>query len=109
VSAARLAPASGEGSAGVQRGLHSRARADERRPAGPRGLPSQAATRPLCQSLERSGVGSALIETGNDQGGSNDDRRNGTPSPALLDFAEWFADWWLRRGRELTDPARDGR
>ena len=27
--------------------------------------------------------------------------------PEALAFARWFADWWLRRGRELT--AADGR
>jgi hypothetical protein len=27
--------------------------------------------------------------------------------PDVLTFANWFADWWLRRGRDLTDPAGD--
>ncbi|MGO9320536.1 MAG: hypothetical protein ACLQBY_07020 [Solirubrobacteraceae bacterium] len=57
----------------------------------------------------RSAAGSALIEHPNDPGGSSDDRRDGTPNPALLDFAQWFADWWLRRGRDLTDPDRHAR
>lgn len=26
----------------------------------------------------------------------------------LDSFVGWFADWWLRRGRRLTDPDRDG-
>lgn len=26
----------------------------------------------------------------------------------LEEFARWFADWWLRRGCELTDPDRHG-
>lgn len=26
----------------------------------------------------------------------------------LDSFVGWFADWWLRRGRKLTDPNRDG-
>lgn len=29
-------------------------------------------------------------------------------NPEIIEFARWFADWWLRRGRELTDGQRDG-
>ncbi|HEV7527327.1 MAG TPA: hypothetical protein VGO29_00345 [Solirubrobacteraceae bacterium] len=55
----------------------------------------------------RSPGSSALIASSPDQrGGSNDDR-NVSHDPALDDFARWFADWWTRRGRALTDPARD--
>jgi hypothetical protein len=55
----------------------------------------------------RSHPGSALIATSKAQrGGSNDDR-NVSHDPVLDDFARWFADWWQRRGRDLTDPARD--
>jgi hypothetical protein len=28
------------------------------------------------------------------------------PSRDLEAFAQWFADWWYRRGRHLTDPNR---
>jgi hypothetical protein len=55
----------------------------------------------------RSPSSSALIATSQaNRGGSNDDR-NVTDDPALEDFARWFADWWTRRGRALTDAARD--
>jgi len=64
--------------------------------------PAAAKERPL-----RSPASSALIASSPDQrGGSNDDR-NVSHDPALDDFARWFADWWTRRGRALTDPARD--
>jgi hypothetical protein len=55
----------------------------------------------------RSAESSALIDRSPDQrGGSNDDRHV-SHDPVLDDFARWFADWWTRRGRTLTDPARD--
>lgn len=59
----------------------------------------------------RSRPGSGLIDRAHDskQGG----RRNAcqdNPNQEHVAFAQWFADWWLRRGRELTDPAQqDGR
>jgi hypothetical protein len=42
-----------------------------------------------------------------DSDGSDDPmptRANGE----LEAFARWFADWWLRRGRDLTDPEQSG-
>jgi hypothetical protein len=38
--------------------------------------------------------------------GGRDDRALDAAAQQL-DFARWFADWWLRRGRRLTaDPER---
>lgn len=54
------------------------------------------------QSL-RSPSDSALTTDPRDQGVSHDD----CDAAALNDFARWFADWWTRRGRTLTDAARD--
>jgi hypothetical protein len=31
---------------------------------------------------------------------------NATPVRDVEAFARWFADWWWRRGRHLTDPDR---
>jgi len=28
--------------------------------------------------------------------------------PEILAFARWFADWWIRRGQELTDAENAG-
>lgn len=67
--------------------------------------PTDSPDRPV-RTLRSSGS-SALIEDPNDQGGPSHDRRNGAPDPELLAFAHWLADWWLRRGRDLTDPDRD--
>ena len=80
------------------------------RPAAPR---TPRAARRACEKAPRpasparalrSRPGSALIERSHDPraGGPRHDRP-GTPDPKLLAFARWFADWWLRRGRDLTD------
>jgi hypothetical protein len=29
------------------------------------------------------------------------------PGPELNSFARWFADWWLRRGRDLAEAGSD--
>jgi hypothetical protein len=29
--------------------------------------------------------------------------------PEILDFARWFADWWIRRGRRLLEEAEEER
>jgi len=56
----------------------------------------------------RSKRGPGLIEGSDDtaEGGSSNDYWDANADPALLDFAQWFTDWWLRRGRHLTDPTR---
>jgi hypothetical protein len=55
----------------------------------------------------RSQPGSALIATSQANRGDRNDDRNISHDPALDDFARWFADWWTRRGRSLTDRSRD--
>jgi hypothetical protein len=55
----------------------------------------------------RSPASSALIASSPDQRGGRNDDRNVSHDPVLGDFARWFADWWTRRGRAITDPARD--
>src|SRR5580698_4250283 len=42
--------------------------------------------------------------------GRGDDHARPTcdPHTELEGFAHWFADWWLRRGRELTDTTGPG-
>lgn len=42
-------------------------------------------------------------------GESPDARPINDPDIELKDFAHWFADWWLRRGRDLADAAKHGR
>jgi hypothetical protein len=36
--------------------------------------------------------------------GDGGDGRNAAPANDLEAFAQWFADWWLRRGQHLTNP-----
>ncbi|HEY4812485.1 MAG TPA: hypothetical protein VIH71_15650 [Solirubrobacteraceae bacterium] len=57
----------------------------------------------------RSPRGSGLIAGTDDplQGGAHD--RCCASDLDLEAFARWFADWWLRRGRDLTDPTQHGR
>jgi hypothetical protein len=43
------------------------------------------------------------------QGGPRHDSRSSSLDHELQAFARWFADWWLRRGRGLTDHAQHGR
>ena len=63
--------------------------------------------RPAVRPSRRS-TGSGLIDGSDDttEGGPNNDRWDANHNPALLDFAHWFADWWLRRGRDLTRALR---
>ena len=66
------------------------------------GTPPQRDVRAL-----RTRPGSDLID-GTDtppQGGARHDHHSSL-DPELQAFAQWFADWWLRRGRDLTDPSR---
>jgi Recombinase/Recombinase zinc beta ribbon domain len=65
--------------------------------------PAQQPTRPA--RTFRPAHRPAPIDRPDDQGGTANARRNDSPDPALLDFANWFADWWLRRGRDLTNPS----
>jgi hypothetical protein len=58
----------------------------------------------------RSPPGSALIERPETpRTGGPRHEHHSTLDPDLLAFARWFADWWLRRGRDLTDPTRHSR
>lgn len=43
--------------------------------------------------------------------GGNNSHAGSTYNAAneLRSFVDWFADWWLRRGRGLTDPIRHAR
>lgn len=41
-----------------------------------------------------------------DRGDSRDAIPASAPIRELEAFAQWFADWWLRRGRHLTHPDR---
>jgi DNA invertase Pin-like site-specific DNA recombinase len=70
--------------------------AHERRTA----KPAQQPTRPA--GTFRPAHRPALIGHPDDQGGSANARRNDSPDPALLDFANWFAV------RESTDEQRQG-
>jgi hypothetical protein len=56
----------------------------------------------------RSKRGPGLIDGSDNtpEGGPSNAYWSTNANPALLDFAQWFTDWWLRRGRHLTDPAR---
>jgi hypothetical protein len=38
--------------------------------------------------------------------GSRDSASVTKPADSLDAFAQWFADWWIRRGLHLTDPNR---
>lgn len=40
--------------------------------------------------------------------GDNHPRPTRDPHSELEGFARWFADWWLRRGRELTSTHNHG-
>jgi hypothetical protein len=41
------------------------------------------------------------------RGDGRDDRAIFDTASELEGFASWFADWWLRRGRDLTAAASD--
>jgi len=69
-------------------------------------MPSRSDVRPFRPST-RSGLIDGSDET--TEGGPNNDRCDANHNPALLDFAQWFTDWWLRRGRHLTDPSDTNR
>ena len=59
------------------------------------------------QSQARGKMRPTPPEVGLDPGGTLDEP---TVSPDLQSFARWFADWWLRRGHELTTTEHaDGR
>lgn len=38
--------------------------------------------------------------------GGTDDKHLATHDLDLENFARWFADWWLRRGRDLAEHGR---
>jgi hypothetical protein len=41
--------------------------------------------------------------------GGEEDEPGAQPHPEVLDFARWFADWWIRRGRRLLEEHEEER
>jgi hypothetical protein len=76
---------------------------EQRRESCQQRTPLRPAARPL-----RPGSRSGLIDGNDDtpEGGPSNEHPSSISDPALLDFAQWFTDWWLRRGCHLTNPAR---